>query len=425
MNVMTMVNSRKTLPYLEQGFVLVSLLFFLSNPLKLIALRDAGQSFQGGSNVLEQVIFLTIHLASIGLIVINREQICAELLKRDKLILFSIFILLIVIMLSASWSSYPDLTMRRGFALWGTTFFGVYFSTCFSYKKQFLFLSQVYGLVAILSLLIALLLPTYGVMSDAHSGAWRGIFLHKNGLGSSMVLSVSLFLSLYFSSSSRKYLKLFLLGLSVFLLLFSTSKNALLVFLLLSCLFPIFALLKLRIDLMIPMLLGMVFLVTLGAVIILGNLGDILGIIGKDATLTGRTDIWPSVWESIDQKIWLGYGYQGFWQGFDSEAARIWYTVGWEPTHPHNGLLELLLVFGFLCTALFLLVFMLLCVRSIIWARVSRSPEYFWAFIFLIYTLASNIAETKVLEYNKMSWVLYIMVAMLVSRPIHSHFLKS
>ena len=39
----------------------------------------------------------------------------------------------------------------------------------------------------------------------------------------------------------------------------------------------------------------------------------ILGFLGKDATLTGRTDLWEFVKICISQRPLLGWGFSAFW----------------------------------------------------------------------------------------------------------------
>ena len=70
---------------------------------------------------------------------------------------------------------------------------------------------------------------------------------------------------------------------------------------------------------------------------------------GRDETLTGRTEIWAYLVPYATQKLFLGYGFGGFW----TEAIR-------EKTssHAHNGYLDLILntgLFGHILFSMFLL----------------------------------------------------------------------
>jgi exopolysaccharide production protein ExoQ len=97
----------------------------------------------------------------------------------------------------------------------------------------------------------------------------------------------------------------------------------------------------------------------------------ILELIGKDPTLTGRTEIWAYVIKDIWMKPLLGWGYFGFWEQNNPAAREISDAVLWVVPEAHNGLLEFLLNIGVLGTALF--VFLLL--RIVVLAfRCLRTP---------------------------------------------------
>jgi O-antigen ligase len=401
----------------ETCFVIVSLLLFTGGILKVLQLSDVGQNSLSPdvSSPLEQLIFLAIQGISLLLVIGRWKLVLSKLLKTDKLILFLLFSLLSIVLLSALWSRFPVVTLRRCIALWGTTIFGIYFATRYSFKEQLKLLSYTFSLAIFLSFLFAIALPRFGMMSGLHAGAWRGIYLHKNGLGSIMTLSAILFFVLIKSGKSGRIAKWLGFIFSLLLVLLSSSKSALVTFVCLFFILHMCSALRWYYDLMIPGLIGVVGVVTSIGIWLIDNFDNLLRAIGKDPTLTGRTDMWPFIWESILARPWLGYGYSSFWQGFDSDAAYVWYALGWEPTHPHNGLLELLLIFGVIGTSIYLLLFLASFVRSLIWIRITRDARFFWLLIFLSYTILTNLAETRVLEYNSINWVLYI--ATILAQP--------
>lgn len=75
----------------------------------------------------------------------------------------------------------------------------------------------------------------------------------------------------------------------------------------------------------------------------LGLLDAILGIFGKDSTLTGRTYLWQQGIEAAKASPILGVGYQGFWvQGF-FDAERLWndfFITSRSGFHFHNTYIE-------------------------------------------------------------------------------------
>ncbi|AFY76039.1 lipid A core-O-antigen ligase-like enyme [Pleurocapsa sp. PCC 7327] len=401
----------------ETCFVIVSLLLFTGGILKVLQLADVDQNALSPdvSSPIEQVIFLAIQGISLLLVLGRWKLVVSQLLKTDKLILFLLVSLLSLILLSALWSRFPIVTLRRCLALWGTTIFGIYFATRYSFKEQLKILLYTFGLAIFLSFLFAIALPRFGMMSGLHEGAWRGIYLHKNGLGSMMTLSSMLFLVSLKSGKSGRITKWLGLIFSFLLVLLSSSKSALVTFVCLFVILHMCSALRWYYDLVIPGLIGGVGVVTSIGIWLIDNFDNLLRAMGKDPTLTGRTDMWPLIWESILARPWLGYGYSGFWQGFDSDAAYVWYALGWEPTHPHNGLLELLLIFGVIGMSIYILLFLASFVRSLFWIRITRDARYFWLLIFLSYTILTNLAETRVLEYNSITWVLYI--ATILAQP--------
>ena len=59
-------------------------------------------------------------------------------------------------------------------------------------------------------------------------------------------------------------------------------------------------------------------------------------------TLTGRTELWATVIEMIREHPWFGYGYSGFWLGWDGESAgcRYIYAVIYDQAFNRNNIGE-------------------------------------------------------------------------------------
>jgi exopolysaccharide production protein ExoQ len=121
-------------------------------------------------------------------------------------------------------------------------------------------------------------------------------------------------------------------------------------------------------------LTGVIFSIFLAPVLIVAVVAPdtILELIGKDPTLTGRTEIWAYVIPDIWMKPWLGWGYFGFWQLANPAAFEISNAVHWVVPHAHNGLLESLLEIGVLGTALFAFILVRIIVLAI---RCLDTPE--------------------------------------------------
>lgn len=74
--------------------------------------------------------------------------------------------------------------------------------------------------------------------------------------------------------------------------------------------------------------------------------------IGKDPTLTGRTEVWDLVL-SLNHNALCGTGFESFWLG--PRLQKIWSVYWWHPNEAHNGYIEVFLNLGWIGVALLLL----------------------------------------------------------------------
>jgi O-antigen ligase len=76
------------------------------------------------------------------------------------------------------------------------------------------------------------------------------------------------------------------------------------------------------------------------------NLNEIIiPALGRDMTLTGRTELWSDVLD-MDTNPLIGTGYESFWLG--DRLEKIWETNWWQPNQAHNGYLETYLNLGWI-----------------------------------------------------------------------------
>jgi exopolysaccharide production protein ExoQ len=85
-----------------------------------------------------------------------------------------------------------------------------------------------------------------------------------------------------------------------------------------------------------------VYCLGFGSILILGYsvpglIDKIAQVMGRESTLTGRTEIWSDLLkEPVNQ--FIGTGYQSFWLG--AGAVRMWEKYYFHPVQAHNGFLE-------------------------------------------------------------------------------------
>jgi O-antigen ligase len=99
--------------------------------------------------------------------------------------------------------------------------------------------------------------------------------------------------------------------------------------------------------------------------------GSLKESLGRDATMSGRTDAWP-IMLSIPNNRLVGAGYESFWLG--PRLLRMWDAFdGYKVSEAHNGYIEMLLILGWVGVA-FLGVLIATGYRNVIRAY-RHSPE--------------------------------------------------
>lgn len=402
---------KKPLIFAEKAFTAIALLLHTGGPLNVIL---SGGYSQGDKQIAEpdfgltRNLYLLTYLIVFCLLTIRWRKVL-YVLQRDRYI----WAILALVLLSFFWSEIPSRTLSRSFSFTGSTLLGVYFATRYTLKQQLQLLGWTFGLIVGLSLVYALLLPKYGIMGGVHAGAWRGIYTHKNNFGKMMTLSSVVFTLLLISGQKQRFLFSLGLGLSVMLLLLSTSKGALVNVMAMWSAIAVCRLFRLQYHLLV-ISLGSIAIAAGGASLwLVDNLESIVvDVLGKDLTLTGRTDLWMSVLEMIKQRPWLGYGYQAFWDGLNGPSAVVWRAEAWKVPDAHNGFLDLLLQLGIVGMAVFLVGYFANAMGSIARLRSMTGSEFIWPVPFLIFMILSNLPETSLMRANDIFWVLYVAIAL-------------
>jgi O-antigen ligase len=178
------------------------------------------------------------------------------------------------------------------------------------------------------------------------AGTWQGVFPHKEVLGPVMATAVFVEVYLLMTGKWRPRWRLALLATYASLVVLSQSRAAWF----LSAAYCTAAALYLvwKRDRVIGLMVSMtaVVVVVSGATLFSWQPDVAFSIIGKDATLTGRTRLWPAVIELITEKPLLGWGYRAMWQPDDAVTAMVEQRVEMSVPSSHNAFLEIGLQLG-------------------------------------------------------------------------------
>jgi O-antigen ligase len=337
------------------------------------------------------------------------------------------YLLLFVLLALAStlWSGYEK-TLIRAIILSATCLFSIYFALRYTIKEQLILVSKCFLIILILSLIFVVLLPKYGIMGGIHAGAWRGVFNHKNFLGKMMIISDIVFILLQMNKDQRCWTTYFGIFASTILLIMSRSSSSLGNFISLLLVLLVLRTWRWQFEIMIPAVSATLFLGISFKIWYEENAAVIFDSLGKDASLSGRTDIWYLLYDIGLRKLWLGYGYESFWRGFDGPSAEVWYAYDWHPPHAHNGFLELFLSLGLVGLTIFMLSFLSSLWQSFITLRyLTTESEGFWPAISLIFLILSNLTESGLMLENSIYTVMYISLSYSLSIITHNQQQKN
>ena len=338
---------------------------------------------------------------------------CSSLKDTFKATIRQPFLILILMICAASilWSVAPDETERRIVAICFTTLGGIALGARYRWSQMTEVMATGFAILAVLSLLAGALVPSIGRMATIFPGAWRGLWAEKNALGGDMTIACVVFIAAAFMAPQRRILWGLFAVLAVGLVLLSRSKTSL-------------------VSLMLGLsAIGFVWMARRGPIVgVISSFGAVVTIfaglsfmffaadvafalLGKDATLTGRTNIWQGVLYVIHQRPLLGYGYGAVWNDKSGWGPVYWITkiAGFRAAHAHNSWLEQWLDLGIPGLVAWSLYFIQTLILAIV--AVYRDKGAYLALPFVLVFGLVTITESIAVVYNDFRWVMFVAVA--------------
>ncbi|PVM71491.1 O-antigen ligase family protein [Caulobacter radicis] len=366
---------------------------------------------EAGSAIL-RVAYLPAYAAGFGLIALDPRNSLRASIRQPFL-----FALIGIVCLSTFWSIAPDVTTRRAFAVTCTTLGGVALAARFRWRELAEVFAATFAVLIIASYVVCIAVPRIGVMTELFPGAWRGLWREKNGLGGMMAFGFCIVSAAALLNPKRAKMWWGFAALAVGLVLMSTSKTSL-VSLMLGVAAMGFVLIARRgpaagTAATWTAVTGFGLLI---AFVVLAS--DVFfAILGKDATLTGRTKIWSAALVEIQERPWLGFGYHAIWGDKSGWGPFAWISknAGFQAQHAHNSWLEQWLgmgLFGMAAWGLFYIQTMTLALIA-----VFRDRGALLAFPFLVVYSLVALTESIAVAYNDFRWVLFVALAVKLAFP--------
>jgi len=350
--------------------------------------------------------YLGFFLFIAGIIVIaNREQSIA-ILKHNKILL----VFLLYAGLSCFWSPLPFYSFKRWIQFLGIILAVLAaLSTLQSTIRIRIILLWITALSISISLIFIFLFPAYPFIRE---GLWTGIFTAKNAFGTGCVFGLSLWLPALKDNNSftLKILATLIIVFSTILMVGSGSATALVLSFLISIIFlslslPVPNSVKFLIV-PIPFLLFLFFSLNF---ISETPLEFVLKALGRNQTLTGRTELWTEMVLSIKEHPFFGIGYNAFWTGIGGLGTLIAFDLQWDPGSAHNGYLDIINELGFIGFGIFL---------GILIQAVKRTIDLYIAdkkiglpfLLVLIMLILRNITASSFCRQSDLEWVLLLLI---------------
>ncbi|HET8888629.1 MAG TPA: O-antigen ligase family protein [Candidatus Angelobacter sp.] len=308
--------------------------------------------------------------------------------------------------LSTAWSVEPMLTLRRSVLLLASTMIAIYVGERYSIKAFAHLLAQTFCWMIVLVLLVYLVAPEYVIDHSAYGGAWRGLSTYKNTFGEHMAVAVLLLALVRFRRFP--WLRYVFLLLAAGLLFLSHSATAVVCGVLTLAAVPLWRLMRGRQRLLVGVLVALTFF--LGIYWLLAFPETIFQVLGRDATLTGRTDLWSKLLPVIGNRPVLGYGYAAFWTGSNAEVLNVWIGAGRLVPIADNGYIDLCLSLGAAGLALFLGVFTGAFRKAMAYLRSEHGFIGLWPITYLCIFAADNICESALLTRGTFPFLVFAIV---------------
>lgn len=364
--------------------------------------ENAGESAGG----IMRVAYLPAYAAGFLLVALSPRNLIRVMIRQPLLIL-----LMLIVVGSTAWSIAPDVTTRRAFAVSCTTLGGLALAARYKWAQLAEVVGATFIVLIVASFVVCLAVPSIGVMTELFPGAWRGLWMEKNALGGLMALGFCLLSAAALLNPQRAKLWWPFAGLALVLVLMSTSKTSL-ASLMVGGAALVFVLIARRSPAAGAAITwtGVTGVVLLGGFVLVAS--DVFfALLGKDATLTGRTEIWSAAMRQIEQRPWTGYGYAAVWDNKSGWGPFAWITkdAGFQAHHAHNSWIEQWLGIGLIGLAAWGLFYLQTLTLAIIAVFRDRGALLVFPFL-VVYTLVS-LTESIAVVYNDFRWALFVAFA--------------
>lgn len=327
-------------------------------------------------------------------------------LIRNKVLL----LLPVLALISTLWSQTPFTTFESAVGIILVLLLGVFLTLRFSHEQQIRLLLMLGVAVATLSIVLVVLFPSVGVDRFYGSTVWQGICNHKNKFATTMVY---LLMPALYCEVRTLHKRAMLRAYVVLVTLCVIMSQARTGWLLLASSLSVVLFIKVQARFTNKERLLWIFVLSAVAAlsiwIAFTYYAQIALLLGKDPTLSGRTEIYKAILiEVLKEPLW-GYGYVAFFTGSGewlNFALRSGLTgLG----NAENPVLQIWLDLGLIGVACLFLSLFQAC-RNIALCLVKNPSKYIqWCTMMVFLNFAALLGGDKIMFPHTIQWLLYVV----------------
>ena len=323
------------------------------------------------------------------------------------LILFILYALL-----STFWSESPEWTAQRGLHLTGKVLVAYRLAQIFGLNEILMYVRDCLLIIVLVGALTAILLPEIGTQSYRGESAWNGLYTHKTSLGHTAALCTLLCLHSLMTGAGRSAITMMFLVLSLSVTVLSQSATSYVALAVAVVIYTIAIKRRLSTATISQrkngVILGSAF-IAFSTIVAVVFVEIVLEILGRDISLSGRTDIWQGVLEMVKEKPALGYGFFAAWRS-DQVVYVLERTITWTPS-AHNSYIECLVDLGIIGLVLFLGYLLQTCIN---WGKcyIRYGSEFLLVTgISLGVLLFMGMLESHLFKGQQVNWFFWVLMS--------------
>ncbi len=291
------------------------------------------------------------------------------------------------------------------------TCFSVYLTERFTPIRQIQFF-YLMGIVTLLvSLMLVFLYPAAGIANFGDKGAWQGLFVHKNHCAIVMTYLVAPALCMKSRSQLGRIGKTIYLASTIALIFMTRSRTGwMLVAATMLFVVVAYALGRLRAREKALFLILAFCAIAVASIFAVTYFAQLSVLLGKSATMSGRTDIWKAILPALSDRPVLGYGFRAFWLGMQGPSSTIALTTGYIGlANAENSVLQMWLELGAVGVCLMLAI-LFVSVKNALKCMIAAPSSYVtWCSVNVFLTILALSDGDKIMYPNTVEWILYVM----------------